>query len=166
MNYIHNLSAIVAMDTQKGIGLNNKLPWHYKKDLLWFKQKTINKKIIMGRNTFQSILQQNNNELLSQRQHIVLSKQDIQHPNVIFFNKFFDIINEVQENPSQEYVLIGGAQLYNTALPLVNNLYLTKIKKQYPCDTFIDIDKYPFHAAKTYYDYTEDDLNFTVYKRS
>lgn len=166
MNLIHNLSAIVAMDNQKGIGLNNKLPWHYKKDLLWFKQKTINKKIIMGRNTFQSILQQNNNQLLPHRHHIVLSKQNIQYPNVIFFDKLFDILNEVQENPLQEYILIGGAQLYNTALPLVNNLYLTKIKKQYHCDTFIDIDKYPFHTARTYYDYTEDELNFTVYKRS
>ena len=49
------LAIIVAMDLNNLIGKNNDLPWNYPEDLQYFKQVTLNKKVLMGYNTFLSI---------------------------------------------------------------------------------------------------------------
>ena len=50
------VNLIVAIGKNNLIGLNNELPWHYKEDMEYFKQTTLNKKVIMGELTFKSIL--------------------------------------------------------------------------------------------------------------
>ncbi|MFN5941843.1 MAG: dihydrofolate reductase, partial [Bacteroidota bacterium] len=49
------ISAIVAMDSQNGIGVNNQLPWHLPNDLKFFKSVTMGKPIVMGRKTYESL---------------------------------------------------------------------------------------------------------------
>ena len=49
------LSIIVAMADNRVIGMNNQMPWHMPADLAWFKKNTLNKPVIMGRKTFESI---------------------------------------------------------------------------------------------------------------
>lgn len=165
MECIRNLSAIVAIDNLNGIGNNNEMPWHYPEDLKWFKQNTLAKNIIMGSKTFSSILKYNNNQLLPHRKHIVLTTQKSNRQDVEYFNKFFQLLENIKKNSSTEYIIVGGAQIYNIALPLVNTLYLTKISANHDCDTFIDINQYPFDEASNYYQYEKGPLQYNIYKR-
>ncbi|MFL6751063.1 MAG: dihydrofolate reductase, partial [Sphingomicrobium sp.] len=49
------LSLVVAFDAQRGIGVDNKLPWHLPRDLRRFRELTLERPVIMGRRTFESI---------------------------------------------------------------------------------------------------------------
>ena len=64
------LSIIVAMADNRVIGLNNQMPWHMPADLAWFKKNTLNKPVIMGRKTFESI-----GRPLPNRHNIVISRE-------------------------------------------------------------------------------------------
>lgn len=165
MKHINNLSAILAIEKNNGIGLNNKMPWHYPDDLQWFKQNTLAKTLIMGRKTFLSILKHNNNKLLEGRKFIVLTSSKEPIENVKTFNKFFDIIEEVKSNPKTDYMIVGGAQLYNLSFPLINRLYLTKIDKEIHCDTFADLSLYEFEKAQRFYYFKKNDLSFYIYQK-
>ena len=70
------ISAIVAMDSQNGIGINNQLPWHLPNDLKFFKSVTIGKPIIMGRKTFESL-----GRPLPGRLNVVISSQQLALPD-------------------------------------------------------------------------------------
>jgi len=76
------LSIIVAYDHNQGIGINNMLPWKLSDDLKNFKQETLNKPIIMGRKTFESI-----GKALPGRRNIILSRQNISFKNCEVFFK-------------------------------------------------------------------------------
>jgi dihydrofolate reductase len=66
---IRNLTFILAMDENNLIGSNNDLPWRLPADLIYFKQKTINKTILMGRKTCESLP-----FLLPKRRNVVLTR--------------------------------------------------------------------------------------------
>ena len=66
------ISLIVAFDRHQLIGSKNRLPWHYKEDLAYFKQTTMGHDILMGRQTFESILSYQNKPLPN-RHHYVLT---------------------------------------------------------------------------------------------
>lgn len=124
-------SIIVATDINHGIGLNNQLPWYISEDLKYFKEKTWNKTILVGRNTFESIYKLTNGKMLPNRNICVLSntmKGDNIYHNIEDF--FYDYINE------DEVFVAGGSSLYNETINIVDKLYLTKIFHKYNCDTF------------------------------
>ncbi len=66
------ISIIVAIDKNNLIGNNNSLPWNYPEDLKYFREITLNKTVLMGKNTFISILNRNNKPL-PKRKNIVVS---------------------------------------------------------------------------------------------
>ena len=124
------ISIVVAMSRNNIIGFQNRLPWHLPADLKHFKQLTLNKTIVMGRKTFESI-----GRPLPQRENIVLSRQSIQIEGC-------KVISDLKElSINKEIMIIGGAQIYALALPLVNDLYITWIDGDFKGDTFFpDID--------------------------
>ena len=72
------ISAIVAMDSQNGIGVNNQLPWHLPNDLKFFKSVTMGKPIIMGRKTYESL-----GRPLPGRLNVVISSQQVAAPESV-----------------------------------------------------------------------------------
>ena len=128
------VNMIVAADINLGIGLNNRLPWKFSKDMKYFKEKTIgNNAIIMGRNTFESI-----KHVLPNRKNYILSKTP--HLNVlgaIIIHNPQDIFKLVQYD---EIWIIGGDSIYKHFLlehpKEINEIYITRINKKYKCDTF------------------------------
>ena len=65
-----NISLIAALAADRVIGMENAMPWHLPADLAWFKRNTLDKPVIMGRKTFESI-----GRPLPGRHNIVLSSQ-------------------------------------------------------------------------------------------
>jgi len=124
------LSIIAAMDRNRLIGNNNQLPWHLPADLQFFKRTTLGKPILMGRKTFDSI-----GRPLSGRRNVIISR----NPN--YQAAGCDVVHSIEEalklvKESEEVMLIGGAMLYEQALPLAQRLYLTLIEAEFEGDAW------------------------------
>ena len=120
------VSLIVAYDENYAIGFQNKLLWHLSDDLKNFKSLTMNKPIVMGRKTFESI-----GRALPGRRNIVISgslKTNI--PGVELVNSLAGALELL--NSCDEIFIIGGGQIYQEAMEkdLVKRLYVTKVATQ------------------------------------
>ncbi|MWN31501.1 type 3 dihydrofolate reductase [Gilliamella sp. Pra-s65] len=129
------LSIIVAMADNRVIGLDNQMPWHLPADLAWFKKNTLNKPVIMGRKTFESI-----GRPLPARHNIIISRQASPEanlvPNVSWVQSIDAAILLAQTQHVDEAFIIGGGNIYHQALPLVDRLYLTHIDAKLQGDTY------------------------------
>jgi len=108
--------AIVAMTRERVIGVDGKLPWHYPEDLRRFKQRTMNCAIIMGRVTWDSI----DRNPLPGRRNIVISRTGVTgvecHPT---------IAAALNACAGIDTWFIGGAQIYQAAMPYIEVLDVT-----------------------------------------
>ncbi len=154
------VSLIVAIGKNNLIGKGNLLPWHYKEDMKYFKDTTMNKKVIMGELTFKSIISYINKPLPG-RTSIIATLTDYTYPGVEITN---DIINYLKEFPTDEEIfIIGGKIIYDLTLELADRLYITHVDKEYNGDVYfkeIDYSKYNKISEKI-----TGDLNFSVYER-
>jgi dihydrofolate reductase len=121
------LSIIVAMANNRAIGKDNQLLWHLPEDLKYFKRITMGKPIVMGRKTFESI-----GRPLPGRLNIVITRQqDWQHEGVKVVNSIGDalVLAEAQSliDGKDEVMVIGGAEIYKTALAQADRLYLKRV---------------------------------------
>ncbi|MDN4060961.1 dihydrofolate reductase [Massilia sp. YIM B02769] len=123
------LTMVVAIDAQRGIGVNNQLPWHLPEDLAHFKRVTLGRPIIMGRKTFDSI-----GRPLPGRQNIVVTRNaDWRHEGVDAVSSLEEAIAQVQ---GDEASIIGGAQIFAAALEKADRMIVTEIDHSFDCDTF------------------------------
>ncbi len=122
------LIAIAAMSLNRVIGAGNQIPWHLPEDFQWFKQTTTGHVLVMGRKTFASI-----GRPLPNRETVVLSRSDFQHPGV----KTIRSLEELPPLVGQRQVFIcGGAQIYEQLLPQCAELLLTLVQREVQGDTF------------------------------
>ena len=115
------ISIIVAMSTNRAIGFRGQLPWHISEDLKHFKALTTGHSIIMGRKTFESLP----NGALPRRRNIVVSRTTKELKDCEVFSNIEDAIRAC--SGEEEVFIIGGASIYEQALPLANYLYLTLV---------------------------------------
>ena len=124
------LSLIVAMASNRAIGLNKKMPWHLSADLKKFKKITMGSPIVMGRKTFESI-----GKPLIGRKNIIISRNpDYQQQGCFVFDSIDNALQECRDE--NEVFIIGGASLYKSLFSLADRLYLTEIKQAFEADTF------------------------------
>lgn len=131
-----SLSLICALAENRVIGHENQLPWRLPRDLAYFKSITLGHPIIMGRKTFDSI-----GRALPGRTNIVVSRQeDWAAEGVTSVNTLTDAFHcaaeQARKSGVAEIMLIGGASLYEQALPLARRLYLTEVHASIPGDAF------------------------------
>lgn len=123
------LTLVVAMDRQRGIGVDNKLPWHLPEDLAHFKRVTLGRPIVMGRKTFDSI-----GRALPGRRNIVVTR------NAGWSHAGVEVALSLQQAVAmlgdQEASIIGGAQIFNESMALADRLIVTEIDHAFRCDTF------------------------------
>ena len=136
------VALIAAVASNGVIGNNNDLPWHLPEDLQYFKDMTLNKPIIMGRRTFDSV-----GKPLPRRLNIVVSRDTgLAIEGVIVVATLQEALeqgrNECSRNGQEEIMVVGGQQLYELAMPLADRLYITEIDLAPAGDTFFPlIDK-------------------------
>lgn len=127
------MNIIVATDNKYGIGKNNNLLVSLPEDMKFFKDKTINNVIIMGRKTLESFP---NKKPLKNRVNIVISSDiNLKIEGAIVVHTINDAIIEAKKY-NKEIFIIGGASIYNQFIDIVDTIYLTRIYKQYDADTF------------------------------
>jgi len=134
------LSLIVALAENHVIGRDNKLPWYLPNDLKYFKQVTLGKPVIMGRKTYESI-----GKPLPGRSNIIITRQPNYQPpganDSVKVVASLQAARELAENiclidGQQEAMIIGGAEIYTLALPLVDRMYLTEVHAEVEGDAF------------------------------
>ncbi len=125
------ISIIVAMASNRAIGLHNKMPWHLSADLKRFKQITMGFPILMGRKTFESI-----GRPLPGRTNIIISRNpDYRQDGCLVVNDLETAL-KTADRYADEIFIIGGSALYDAVLPIADTIYLTQINRDFPGDTF------------------------------
>ncbi len=124
------ISIITAVSDNGVIGQNGHLPWRQKADLKRFRELTFNHSLIVGRKTYESI----GKDLKNRLSIILTSDPNFVAPygNTFVVNTWDDALKIAQRSDPNPFV-IGGADIYKLALPVTDQIYLTKIK--------VDIDK-------------------------
>jgi len=124
------ISIIVAMDKNNLIGKMKKIPWFIPGELKRFRNITMNKPIVMGRKTHESI-----GKILDGRENIVLSQnKSYTKTGIKVFHNFDEIITNYKN--CKEIMVIGGSEVYKIALPFTNKLYITHINEVFEGDTW------------------------------
>lgn len=146
------MKLIIAMDPKGGIGYKNGLPWKsLSGDLARFKRLTLNKSIVMGRATWESLPVK---PLPKRTNWVVTSSPDI--PNSITIDK----LNTLD---TSDYWLIGGAKLVKSLWHLIDEVHLTVTYDHFNCDVYIDV--LPLREfSKEYEEYNIDHI-YQIWKR-
>lgn len=128
------MKAIVAVDKNWGIGYKGKLQERIPEDIKFFKQTTLGRVVIMGRETFLSLPGQ---EPLKGRINIVLceDKQFIDQ-EIIVCSSLEELFSEIKKYPTDELFVIGGEMVFTQLLPFCNEVYVTKLENTYPADRY------------------------------
>nr|WP_270182078.1 dihydrofolate reductase [Alkalihalobacillus sp. CinArs1] len=159
------ISFLLAMDENHLIGKNNDLPWHLPADLAYFKKMTLQKSIVMGRKTFESI-----GKPLPGRESYVITRRELSIKNVTILHSIEEFLKMAEEDNEKEWFVIGGAEIYRQLLPYADRLYITEIHNEFQGDAYFtdlksedwveksrDINK---KDEKNPYDY-----DFVIYER-
>ncbi|MBQ6079953.1 MAG: dihydrofolate reductase [Muribaculaceae bacterium] len=118
---MRSIQAIVAIDENGAIGRQGGLLCHLPADMRHFKEVTMGHSIVMGRKTFESFPRRP----LPGRQNIVITRNaGWQYPGVKVAHSLEDAVAAAQ---TDVVFIIGGAQIYEQSLPLVDVLHLTRI---------------------------------------
>jgi dihydrofolate reductase len=117
------------MDRQRGIGVDNKLPWHLPEDMAHFKRVTLGRPIVMGRKTFDSI-----GRALPGRRNIVVTR------NAAWSHEGVEVALSLQQAigmlGAESASIIGGAQVFGESMSIADQLIVTEIDHVFRCDTF------------------------------
>lgn len=177
------LSIIVAMDRNRVIGRGGALPWRLSADLQRFKALTMGHHLMMGRKTFESLPR-----LLPGRTSLVISRSQepgarghttqaastsggdsaLNFGKLIFTQSLEDALGIAAADP--EVFVIGGAQIYELALPRADRLYVTHVEADVEGDTYFpayDLGQWRLleetaHAADTKNEYPH---RYCIYDR-
>ena len=170
------LSIIVAVDQDGGFGKGGKIPWHFKEDFDHFKEKTKNSVCIMGRRTYEDMLEmvkarrkKNNTEgdikeILPGREcYVVTSNKDYKAEGASSSQSITQAIQSLDINDKREVFILGGYRMYVEGLTWANKIYMTVVKDRFGCDVFFPV------SATSKFKITEgretDELNFITYTR-
>ncbi len=153
------LALIVAVDDNFLIGNGNELPWYEPNDLKYFKQITLNKAVLMGYNTYLSIIKRLGRPLPRRINYVLTYEKKLPAGGIIVDN-LDSLIASYQDS---ELFVIGGKSVYESLLPRVERLYLTRIKGIHEGNIYfprINFNEFILLSTKT-----NDNLTFEVYER-
>jgi dihydrofolate reductase len=130
------LSLLAALARNRVIGRQGRLPWHLPEDLKRFKRMTLGAPVIMGRKTYESILEDLGKPLPG-RDNIVISRTPgFSAPGCRAVTSLGAAIAEAARGGGSEQFVIGGAEIYRLALPLAARMHLTEIDADFEGDAF------------------------------
>lgn len=153
------LSLIVAVDDNFLIGNGNSLPWYEPVDLKYFKKKTLHKAVLMGYNTYLSIINRNGQALPKRKNYVLTEEEQISGGGIIVT----DLDELIKAYQNEELFVIGGKMVYENLLPRVDRLYLTRVKGTHEGNVYFP--PIPFEKFVLISQEKVDNLTFEVYER-
>jgi dihydrofolate reductase len=128
--------ALVAALSKNGvIGREGKLPWHLPNDLKRFRETTVGKPVVMGRKTFESI-----GRILPGRTNIIITRKPewkrLAPPQALVVHSLADALVSADRIRAEEICVIGGAEIFQAAMPFATRLYLTEVQQEVEGDVY------------------------------
>ena len=152
------MNIVVAACKNRGIGINNKLPWCLSKDLKYFRfltQSYGKNAIVMGKNTCLSLPR-----ALPKRVNYVLSSSLKNYDNF----KIIEDISLLKKKHYNNIWLIGGGQIYESMInnDMINSIYYTDIDADFECDTFFPEIPNKFENVFESKTFNDNNINFNM----
>jgi dihydrofolate reductase len=153
------VNAIMACDKDGGFAKNGTLPWPKNQaDFNWFKMHTMHSTVIMGSGTWLDPIFP---KPLKNRTNIVLSRQNPDlFPGADLVYNGDDFLDHVTTDTAW---IIGGGEVIEKYLPLIDNFYLTFFEQTYDCDRYIPINKI-FEWENVFHE-SHEELSFFIFKQ-
>jgi dihydrofolate reductase len=142
------ISIIAAMDRNRAIGVDNKLPWRLPADLKRFRDLTMGRHLIMGRKTYESI----GKPLPGRRMIVVTRDTTYKAEGCDVVHSVEDAINLASERGESEVFIGGGAEIYAQSIGIVDRMYLTFVDAEVEADTFFpEFDEREWNELGSFY---------------
>lgn len=154
------INMIWAMDENHLIGDGDRIPWHIKEDLVYYKNKTKGQVVLMGEATYYSLKGYYKTRPLPYGTIYVASiNKELKLDDAIVINDIDSFLNSYND----ELWVVGGATIYKLSLPYADRLYISFVKGEHKGDKYfpeIDFSKYNL----TWQNETEE-VRYTLYER-
>jgi len=158
---------IVAVDSNWAIGNKNQLLVRIPADHKMFRQETTGKVVVLGRKTLETFP---NSQPLPNRENIILTtNKDYKVKDAYVVHSIDELLEYLERYDTQDVYIIGGASVYESMLPYVDTVHVTKIDHEYEADAFFpNLDNDPQWEIvaesdeQVYFDIT---YTFLKYKR-
>lgn len=158
------INMIWAMDKNNLIGDGNRIPWHIKEDLIYYKNKTKGQVVLMGDATYFSLKSYYKTKPLPYGKcYIATIDKNLKIENPLEDIEIIYDLDSFLKNFSDDLWVCGGATIYKLALPYANRLYISFIKGDFKGDKYfptIDYDKY-----NKIWENETDSVIYTVFER-
>ncbi|MBQ3219652.1 MAG: dihydrofolate reductase [Clostridia bacterium] len=161
------MKAIVAVDKLWGIGKKNDLLFSLPADMAYFREKTLNKVVVMGSNTLKSFP---GGKPLKNRTNIVLFPGGEKRDDCIVVDSIDELKDQLKKYPADDVFIIGGAMFYKTMLPYCSEVLVTKVDADGGAEVFYEnLDKLSNWSCVSVSEPQETNgytIRFTVYRNS
>ena len=128
------MNLIVAVSENYAIGKDNKLLFNLPTDLKYFKEKTLNKVVVMGRKTFEFLPVK---PLKNRVNIVVTTDKAFCWEGVIVVNSFEELFKKLESYNDEDVFIIGGSSIYNKLIERCRLAYVTKVHKTVDADSYI-----------------------------
>jgi len=159
MNQLPKYSLIAAMDHNRVIGNDDKIPWKAKGEQALFKRITTNSVVIMGRTTYETLP----NALPNRYNAVLTTNAHYEAPGCFTFGSFEQaLISMNSEFPDNCIFVIGGAKLYEYSIKNAEQLHITRIEASCKGNVYFpeyDNELYNLHNIEWY----DTNMRYTYY---
>lgn len=170
------IAIIVAVDEASGFGKDGKIPWHFPKDLKHFKEVTANSICIMGRRTYENMLEMRRKmdekkgkkmirKILPGRDCYVVSNTPLfTAPGATVVPNIRTVLEGIDSTDDRPIFILGGFRMFVEGIRLVNHIFMTIVQGRYDCDRF-----FPVQLLNKRFDIVDGtqngNLSFVTYQR-
>ena len=125
---------IAALSKNRVIGRDNAIPWHYPADMQHFRRVTRGHAVVAGRKTYETF----QTRPLPQRRNFVLTRNPdyAVAEGVVVCASLAEVLQQARAHGSEKLFVLGGAQVYALALPLVDEMILTHLPIEVEGDAY------------------------------
>lgn len=157
-----NITLIAAIGKKNELGKDNDLIWSIPEDLVFFRDNTVGKNIVMGMNTLKSLP-----KLLPNRRHIVLTRKKIDLGVDILVVHSIEELLEYIDIIDEEVMVIGGSSIYRQMIDYANKMLITEINDSKEADVYFPeiLDKDWNREVISNHNYNNIDYSHVVYTR-
>lgn len=156
------INLVWAMDENRLVGKDNKLPWHIKEDLQHFKNITNNETVLMGRETYLSMKTYYKKKPFPFKKTYVADLDNNEYPDAETVTDVESFLTNYKED--EDLFVIGGPTIYKLALPFADGLFITYVLKAYEGNVYFpDFD---IRDYKLKYHKHSENLIYTLYTKN
>ncbi len=155
------INMIWAMDENNLVGKGDRIPWHIKEDLLYYKSKTKGQTVLMGDTTYYSLKGYYKDKPLPYGKIYVATIDK----NLVIdgVTMVYDIISFLENNTEDDLWVVGGATIYKLSLPYADRLYISFIKGNHEGDRYFP--KINFDDYKLIWENQTEQVRYTLFEK-